>query len=136
MSYLRIEDLDLARKRVMIRQDLNVPVSDGRVSSDARIRASIPTIELALEKGAAVILLSHLGRPVEGEPDPKFSMQPVADRMSELLGRPVRLEKTGWAVSMSSRVKSFFVKTSASTWAKRRTTRTWRRPTRRCATSS
>ena len=93
MSYLRIEDLDLARKRVMIRQDLNVPVSDGRVTSDARIRASIPTIELALEKGAAVILLSHLGRPVEGEPDPKFSMQPVADRMSELLGRPVRLEK-------------------------------------------
>ena len=93
MSYLRIEDRDLARKRVMIRQDLNVPVSHGRVTSDARIRASIPTIELALEKGAAVILLSHLGRPVEGEPDPKFSMQPVADRMSELLGRPVRLEK-------------------------------------------
>jgi len=93
MSYLRIEDLDLARKRVMIRQDLNVPVSDGRVTSDARIRASLPTIELALEKGAAVILLSHLGRPVEGEPDPKFSMQPVADRMAELLGRPVRLEK-------------------------------------------
>lgn len=93
MSYLRIEDLDLARKRVMIRQDLNVPVSDGRVTSDARIRASIPTIELALENGAAVILLSHLGRPVEGEPDPKFSMQPVADRMAELLGRPVRLEQ-------------------------------------------
>jgi phosphoglycerate kinase len=93
MSYLRIEDLDLARKRVMIRQDLNVPVSDGRVTSDARIRASLPTIELALEKGAAVLLLSHLGRPVEGEPDPRFSMQPVADRMAELLGRPVRLEK-------------------------------------------
>jgi len=93
MSYLRIEDLDLARKRVMIRQDLNVPVSNGRVTSDARIRASLPTIELALEKGAAVILLSHLGRPVEGEPDPKFSMQPVAERMAELLGRPVRLEK-------------------------------------------
>ena len=57
MSYLRVENLDLARKRVMIRQDLNVPVSDGRVTSDARIRASVPTIELALEKGAAVILL-------------------------------------------------------------------------------
>ena len=92
MSYLRIEDLDLARKRVMIRQDLNVPVSDGRVTSDARIRASLPTIKLALEKGAAVLLLSHLGRPVEGEPEPRFSMQPVADRMSELLGLPVRLE--------------------------------------------
>ena len=95
MSYLRIEDLDLARKRVMIRQDLNVPVRDGRVTSDARIRASLPTIRLALEKGAAVLLLSHLGRPVEGEPEPRFSMQPVADRMSELLGMPVRLEE-GW----------------------------------------
>jgi len=93
MSYRRIEDLDLARKRVLIRQDLNVPVSDGRVTSDARIRASLPTIELALEKGAAVLLLSHLGRPVEGEPDERFSMKPVAERMSELLGRPVRLEK-------------------------------------------
>ena len=91
MSYLRMEDLDLARKRVMIRQDLNVPVSDGRVTSDARIRASLPTIEKALDMGAAVILLSHLGRPVEGEADPQFSMRPVADRMSELLGRPVRL---------------------------------------------
>jgi phosphoglycerate kinase len=77
----------------MIRQDLNVPVSNGRVTSDARIRASLPTIRLALEKGAAVMLLSHLGRPVEGEPDPEFSMQPVAERMSELLGQPVRLEK-------------------------------------------
>jgi phosphoglycerate kinase len=93
MSYRRIEDLDLARKRVLIRQDLNVPVSDGRVTSDARIRASLPTIELALEKGAAVLLLSHLGRPVEGQPDERFSMKPVAERMSELLGRPVRLEK-------------------------------------------
>ena len=93
MSYRRIENLDLARKRVMIRQDLNVPVSDGRVTSDARIRASLPTIELALEKGAAVLLLSHLGRPVEGEPDEQFSMRPVAARMSELLGRPVRLEQ-------------------------------------------
>ncbi|MEJ2383383.1 MAG: phosphoglycerate kinase [Xanthomonadales bacterium] len=91
MSYLRMEDLDLARKRVMIRQDLNVPVSDGRVTSDARIRASLPTVERALEKGAAVILLSHLGRPVEGQPESKFSMRPVADRMSELLDRPVRL---------------------------------------------
>ena len=91
MSYLRMEDLDLARKRVMIRQDLNVPVSDGRVTSDARIRASLPTIEKALDMGAAVILLSHLGRPVEGEADPQFSMRPVADRMAELLGTPVRL---------------------------------------------
>lgn len=93
MNYLRMEDLDLARKRVMIRQDLNVPVSDGRVTSDARIRASLPTIQLALEKGASVLILSHLGRPVEGEPDPQFSMQPVADCMTQLLGRHVRLER-------------------------------------------
>ncbi len=95
MSYLRMEDLDLAGKRVLIREDLNVPVSDGRVTSDARIRAALPTIRLALEKGAAVILLSHLGRPVEGQPDPQFSLQPVADRLGELLGAGVRLE-TDW----------------------------------------
>ncbi|MGK2925063.1 MAG: phosphoglycerate kinase [Lysobacterales bacterium] len=95
MKYLRMENLDLAGKRVMIREDLNVPVSDGRVTSDARIRAALPTIQLALDKGAAVLLLSHLGRPVEGEPDPQFSLRPVADRLAELLGRPVRLQ-TDW----------------------------------------
>lgn len=95
MNYLRMENLDLAGKRVMIREDLNVPVSNGRVTSDVRIRAALPTIRLALEKGAAVILLSHLGRPVEGEPDPSFTLQPVADRLGELLGREVRLE-TDW----------------------------------------
>jgi phosphoglycerate kinase len=93
MSYLRMDDLDLAGKRVMIREDLNVPVSDGRVTSDARIRAALPTIRLALDKGAAVLLLSHLGRPVEGQYDPKFSLQPVAERLSELLAQPVRLER-------------------------------------------
>jgi len=92
MNYLRMEDLDLAGKRVLIREDLNVPVSNGRVSSDARIRAALPTIRMALEKGAAVMILSHLGRPVEGEPDPVFSLQPVADRLGELLGREVRLQ--------------------------------------------
>lgn len=92
MKYLRMENLDLAGKRVMIREDLNVPVSDGRVTSDARIRAALPTIRMALDKGAAVLLLSHIGRPVEGEPDPQYSLQPVAERLSELLGRPVRLQ--------------------------------------------
>jgi phosphoglycerate kinase len=76
----------------MIREDLNVPVSDGRVTSDARIRAALPTIQAALEQNAAVMLLSHLGRPTEGEPDPRYSLQPVAERLSELLGRPVRLQ--------------------------------------------
>jgi phosphoglycerate kinase len=88
-----MENLDLAGKRVLIREDLNVPVNDGRVTSDVRIRAALPTIRLALEKGAAVMILSHLGRPVEGEPDPKFSLQPVADRLGELLGRKVRLQQ-------------------------------------------
>ncbi len=93
MSYLRMENLDLDGKRVLIREDLNVPVSDGRVSSDARILAALPTIRAALEKGAAVMVMSHLGRPVEGHPDPQFSLQPVADRLGELLGREVRLEQ-------------------------------------------
>jgi len=93
MSYLRMENLDLASKRVLIREDLNVPVSAGRVTSDARIRAALPTIRTALEKGAAVMIMSHLGRPVEGEYDPQFSLQPVADRLGELLGRNVRLQK-------------------------------------------
>ena len=92
MNYLRMENLDLAGKRVMIREDLNVPVSDGRVSSDARIRAALPTIQMALDKGAAVLVLSHLGRPVEGQTDPKYSLRPVASRLAELLDREVRLE--------------------------------------------
>ena len=87
-----MENLDLNAKRVLIREDLNVPVSDGRVTSDARIRAALPTIRTALEKGAAVMIMSHLGRPVEGVPDPQFSMQPVADRLGELLERKVRLQ--------------------------------------------
>ena len=93
MNYLRMENLDLDGKRVLIREDLNVPVSEGRVTSDARIRAALPTIKAALDKGAAVMVMSHLGRPVEGEFDPEISMQPVADRLGELLGREVRLQK-------------------------------------------
>lgn len=93
MPIIRMADLDLSNKRVLIRQDLNVPVKDGKVASDIRIRASLPTIELALEKGAAIMIMSHLGRPVEGEYDAQYSLQPVAERMSVLLGKPVRLEK-------------------------------------------
>lgn len=91
MTVINMLDLDLAGKRVLIREDLNVPVADGVVTSDARIRASLPTIEAALEAGAAVMLMSHLGRPVEGEANPEFSLQPVADRLGELLGRNVPL---------------------------------------------
>ncbi len=93
MSIKRMVDLDLTGKRVLIRQDLNVPVKNGQVTSDIRIQASVPTIEQALAKGAAIILLSHLGRPVEGQYDDESSLKPVAERLASLLVKPVRLEK-------------------------------------------
>ncbi|MGE0029563.1 MAG: phosphoglycerate kinase [Steroidobacteraceae bacterium] len=83
-------DLDLAGKRVLIREDLNVPVAEGKVSSDARIRAALPTLRLALERGARVLVMSHLGRPKEGVADPSLSLAPVAKALSALLDRPVR----------------------------------------------
>ncbi len=91
MTVLKMTDLDLAGKRVLIREDLNVPVKDGVIKSDARIVASLPTIKLALEKGAAVMVCSHLGRPTEGEFSAENSMQPVADYLSKALGRDVPL---------------------------------------------
>ena len=93
MNFKRMTDLDLAGKRVLIREDLNVPVKDGKVTSDARIRASLPTIEHALKAGAKVMLMSHLGRPTEGEYAEEFSLQPVADHLGKLLGRDVPLVK-------------------------------------------
>jgi phosphoglycerate kinase len=90
---LRMNDLDLAGKRVLIREDLNVPVQNGVVTSDARIRASLPTITAAQKAGARVMLMSHLGRPEEGVPTEEFSLAPVAARLSELLGRRVRFER-------------------------------------------
>lgn len=93
MSVIKMADLDLAGKRVLIRQDLNVPIKDGKVTSDKRIRASLPTIEMAMKAGAKVMLMSHLGRPVEGEYNEEFSLKPVADHLGTLLGKPVRLIK-------------------------------------------
>ncbi len=93
MTILRMVDLDLAGKRVLIREDLNVPVKNGKVASDIRIQASLPTIQHALNAGAAVMLMSHIGRPVEGEYNPEYSLQPVADHLATLLNKPVRLEK-------------------------------------------
>lgn len=93
MTILRMVDLDLAGKRVLIREDLNVPVKNGKVTSDARIKASLPTIEFALKAGAAVMLMSHIGRPTEGEYNPEYSLQPVAEHLAALLNKPVRLEK-------------------------------------------
>jgi len=93
MTVLRMTDQDLKGKRVLIREDLNVPVKGGVVTSDARIRASLPTIKLALEAGAKVMVMSHLGRPTEGEFEEKFSMQPVADYLAKALGKSVPLVK-------------------------------------------
>lgn len=93
MKFIKMTDLDLRGKRVFIRADLNVPVKDGVVTSDARIVASMPTIEFALKAGAKVMVTSHLGRPEEGVYSEENSLQPVADVMSKLLGQPVRLVK-------------------------------------------
>ncbi|WLF84916.1 phosphoglycerate kinase [Moraxella sp. ZY210820] len=93
MNFKRMTDLDLAGKRVLIREDLNVPVKNGVITSDARLRASLPTIQQALAQGAGVIVCSHLGRPVEGEPKDEQSLAPVAQYLSDALGQTVRLEK-------------------------------------------
>ncbi|MDP2715950.1 phosphoglycerate kinase [Rheinheimera sp.] len=91
MSVIRMSDLDLNGKRVLIREDLNVPVKNGKVTSDARLKAALPTIELALSKGAKVMVMSHLGRPQEGEYDAESSLQPVVDYLAQVLAAPVRL---------------------------------------------
>jgi phosphoglycerate kinase len=93
MTVLRMTDTDLRNKRVLIREDLNVPVQDGAVTSDARIRASLATIRYALDQHAKVFVMSHLGRPQEGVEDPALSLAPVAARLSELLGKPVPLRR-------------------------------------------
>lgn len=95
MTVLRMTDLDLAGKRLLIRQDLNVPIANGKISSDARLRASLPTLKLALERGASVIVVSHLGRPKAGKFDPDSSLTPVAGWLSEHLGRSVPIV-TNW----------------------------------------
>src|SRR5918996_6593009 len=95
MKFRRMSDVDLRGKRVFIRADLNVPVEEGRIGDDTRIRASLPAIETALKQGAAVMVTSHLGRPKEGELRPEDSLSPVAKRLSELLGKPVPVLK-GW----------------------------------------
>lgn len=93
MSFIKLTDLDLAGKRVLIRADLNVPVKDGKVTSDARITASMPTIEHCMKAGASVMVMSHRGRPEEGKADDENSMQPIAENMTAKLGKDVRLVK-------------------------------------------
>jgi phosphoglycerate kinase len=96
MKFRRMSDVDMRGKRVFIRADLNVPIENGRITDDTRIRASVPGIELALEKGAAVMVTSHLGRPTEGELKPEDSLAPVAAHLSGLLKKDVRLVRN-WA---------------------------------------
>ena len=93
MSFIKLTDLDLAGKRILIRADMNVPVKDGKVTSDARITASMPTIAMCANAGAKVMVMSHRGRPEEGKVDEENSMQPIAKTMSEKLGKEVRLIK-------------------------------------------
>jgi phosphoglycerate kinase len=93
MRIIRMSNLDLSGKRVLIREDLNVPIQDGVVSSDARIRAALPTIQAALTARARVLVMSHLGRPEEGKYAEEFSLAPVAKRLAQLLGVPVALKK-------------------------------------------
>src|SRR6266699_160825 len=88
MEKLSIKDLPLKGQRVFIRVDFNVPLKNGVIGDDTRIRASVPTIQYALDQGATVILASHLGRP-KGKPNPELSLRPIADRLSQLLGQPV-----------------------------------------------
>lgn len=93
MTVIKMKDVDLTNKRVLIREDLNVPVKNGQVTSDARIRAALPTIKLALAAGAKVMVMSHLGRPTEGQYEEEFSLQPVATHLAGLLGQDVPLVK-------------------------------------------
>lgn len=91
MQFARLKDIDVAGKTVLIREDLNVPIKDGKVANDARLKASLPTIQLALDGGAAVIVCSHLGRPDPSNPEAKYSLQPVADYLTQALAQPVML---------------------------------------------
>ena len=93
MSTLKMTELDLAGKRVLIRQDLNVPIKDGKVTSDARIRASLPTIKAAVKSGAKVMVMSHLGRPTEGQYADEFSLQPVVNYLQENTDLNVRFSE-------------------------------------------
>ena len=93
MTIIKVTSLDLKDKRVLIRKDLNVPITDGEVGSDARIRASLPTIQAALDAKARVMLMSHLGRPEEGKFAEEFSLAPVARRLTQLLGLPTPLRR-------------------------------------------
>ena len=97
MNKLSIRDLDMKGQRVFIRVDFNVPLDGGKVADDTRIRETLPTLQLAIDRGARLVLASHLGRP-KGKVDPKYSLAPVAARLQELLGKPVEfVVRLRWA---------------------------------------
>lgn len=93
MTVMKMSELDLTNKRVLIREDLNVPIKDGKITSDARLQAALPSLRLALEAGARVMVMSHLGRPKEGEHEAEFSLAPIAEYLSRALGQEVVLQK-------------------------------------------
>lgn len=93
MTVMKMSELDLTNKRVLIREDLNVPIKDGKITSDARLQAALPSLRLALEAGARVMVMSHLGRPKEGEHEAEFSLAPIAEYLSQALGQEVVLQK-------------------------------------------
>src|SRR5699024_8229831 len=133
---LHMRDLDLAGRRVLIREDLNVPVVDGRVQSSARIDACVPTLRAALAAGARVMVLSHLGRPTEGRPDAAHSLAPVAKALSQALQRDVPLVETWLAGAAPAAGDIVLCENTRSRSAKRPTTRIWHGAWRRCAISS
>ncbi len=133
MTMRTLDGVDVAGKRVVVRVDFNVPIDDGAIQDDTRIRAALPTLRRLLDGGASLILISHLGRP-KGKVDPAFSLQPVAERLSELLGQPVALATD--VVGEDAKVKVARLKPgqvllarecALRSRAKRRTTTLWRR---------
>src|SRR6266581_196707 len=131
-----MSDVDLRGKRVLVRVDFNVPIHDGRISDDTRIRAVLPGVRQALAQGARVMLASHLGRPAEGEFNEKDSLAPVARRLSELLGQEVPL-KRGWLEGVTVAPGSaVLLENCRFNRERKRTMMPWRRRWRRCATST
>jgi len=141
MTKLTIQDLDLRGKRVFIRVDFNVPLKDGVVTDDTRIRETLPTLKLAIEKGGRLVLASHLGRP-KGGPDAKFSLRPAAKKLEELLGKPVAFAADCVGPEAEAQSKALkdgdvlVLETCAFTPRKRRTTKVSRSNWPPCATAS